>query len=61
MGLCVEGNLSLGFVQGKCIFVSAELPSRSGKRLCLLQFLSNFQLSLSLICMPEGVFRARNL
>ena len=33
VGLWVEGNLSLGLVQGKCIFVSAEIPSRSGKRL----------------------------
>jgi len=49
MYLCVEGNLSLAFVQGKCIFVSAELLSRSGKRLCLLQFLSKFQISLSLL------------
>jgi hypothetical protein len=61
VSLWVEGNLSLGFVQGKCIFVSIELSSSSGKRLCLLQFPSNLQHSPSLICMTEGVFRVRNL
>ena len=32
-----------------------------GKGSYLLQFFSNFQLSLYFICTPEGVFRVRNL